>query len=319
LAQRTSSLTPIVNNASLDVIASPDYWQIRVHYPPDPVAVETFVDAIGVEVMKYISKILTVLLFTLGAQAALADDITFIDQCGVSSSANNETLIVTSDIQGEGYCIEISHENVTLDCQGHVLLAQPGAFGIRILDEAHYVTVRNCIFVSWFFGISSNGGWGLIEHNEIIDGGFGMTFTGDGNEIRHNKIMGGGWVGMDFYSNSDNNLIHLNSVHDKPGGMFIRHSSSNDIFHNIIIGNRGIGILLDDESNSNNVIGNRTNHNGRTGILLRESYENLVADNVANKNAIGIEETGEELDNTYEDNVCKANETVDSNIDGACK
>lgn len=270
--------------------------------------------------MKFLSKILTVLLFTLGAQAALADDITFIDQCGVSSSANNETLIVTSDIQGSGYCIEISHENVTLDCQGYVLLAQPsGSFGIRILDEAHYVTVRNCIVASWFFGITSQGGWGLIEHNEIIDGGFGMTFSGDGNEIRHNKIMGGSWVGMEFFSNSDNNLIHHNSVHDKQGGMFFRHSNSNDIFHNIIIGNRGVGILLADESNSNIVIRNRSNHNGLTGILLRESYENLVADNVANKNAIGIEETGEELDNTYEDNVCKANETVDSNIDGACK
>ena len=273
----------------------------------------------GVEVMKYLSKILTVLLFTLGAQAALADDITFIDQCGVSSSANNETLIVTSDIQGSGYCIFILHENVTLDCQGYVLSARQdgGAYGIRIFDEAHYVTVRNCILDFWFFAFTSQGDWGLIEHNEIIDGGFGMVFSGDGNEVRHNKIMGGSWVGMDFHSNSDNNLIHHNSVHDKPGGMFIRHSSSNDIFHNIIT-NSGIGIFLDDESNSNNVIGNRTN-NGRTGIFLSESYENLVADNVANKNAIGIEETGEELDNTYEDNVCKANETVDSNIDGACK
>jgi parallel beta-helix repeat protein len=281
--------------------------------------VETFVDAIGVEVMKYISKILTVLLFTLGAQAALADDITFIDQCGVSSSANNETLIVTSDIQGSGYCIDISHENVTLDCQGYVLLAQPsGAFGIRVLDEAHYVTVRNCILVSWFFGISSQGGWGLIEHNEIIDGGFGMTFTGDGNEIRHNKIMGGGWVGMDF-SNSDNNFIHHNSVHDKQGGMFIRNSSSNDIFHNIIIGNSGVGILLSDESNSNSVIRNRSNLNGWAGISLMESYENDVAGNTTNNNYIGIEEIGEDLNNIYGKNVCKANETLDSNIDGACK
>ena len=274
----------------------------------------------GVGVMKYLSAILTVLLFTLGAQATLADDITFIDQCGVSSSANNETLIVTSDIQGSGYCIDILHENVTLDCQGYVLLAQPsGTSGIYISDEAHYVTVRNCILDFWFFGISSKGGWGLIEHNEIINGGFGMTFSGDGNEIRHNKIMGGGWVGMDFYSNSDNNLIHHNSVHDKQGGMFIRHSSSNDISHNIIIGNSGVGILLDDESISNSVIKNKSIHNGLAGIRIQESYENLVADNVANKNAIGIEETGEELDNTYEDNVCKANETVDSNIDGACK
>ena len=38
-----------------------------------------------------------------------------------------------------------------------------------------------------------------------------------------------------------------------------------------------------------------------------------------NKNVIGIEETGEDLDNTYEDNVCKMIITVVSNIDGACK
>jgi parallel beta-helix repeat protein len=274
--------------------------------------------------MRFIFEILTVFVLVVIAQQAHANDYTLVDQCGVSSSANNETLIVTSDIQltpPAPPCIEISHENVTLDCQGYVLSAQLGglSLGIRVYDEAHYVTVRNCILTGyWFTGIGSAGSWGLIEHNEIIDGGFGMAFSGYGNEIRHNKIMGGGWVGMDF-SNSDNNFIHHNSVHDKQGGMFIRNSSSNDIFHNIIIGNDGAGILLDDESNSNSVIRNRSNNNGGAGILLHESYENLVEDNVANKNAIGIEDTGEELDNTYENNVCKANETVDSNIDGACK
>ena len=141
--------------------------------------------------MKYLSTIFTVLLLTIIAQETLANDYTLVDQCGVSSSANNETLIVTSDIQitDASPCINISHEHVTLDCQGYVLSTPPtGLFiGIRILDEAHYVTVRNCILVSWFLGISSQGSWGLIEHNEMIDGGFGKLFTGEDKMITPKK------------------------------------------------------------------------------------------------------------------------------------
>jgi hypothetical protein len=50
-----------------------------------------------------------------------------------------------------------------------------------------------------------------------------------------------------------------------------------------------------------------------------ESYENDVAGNTTNNNYIGIEEIGEDLNNIYGENVCKANETLESNIDGACK
>lgn len=268
--------------------------------------------------MKNLSKVLSVLFFALGAQATVANDITFIQQCGVSSSAQDETLIVTSDILTDTFlCIEISHENVTLDCQDYTLSAPLGMFfGIRILDEAHYVTVRNCKLVGFFMGITSQGSWGLFENNEMLDGGFGMIFSGGENEVRHNKIRRGGWVGMDF--RSDYNVVHHNSVHDKQGGMFFFNSSSNDIFHNVLIGNSGVGILFSDESNSNSATKNRAIRNGMAGIRLDESFENFVAGNVTNNNSIGIEETGGDLYNTYDGNVCEANEIVDSNVDGAC-
>ena len=97
--------------------------------------------------MKYLK--LLVLIFV--AESAFADDITFVDQCGFSSSADYQSIVVTNDIQLTNFgapCIDVSHEDVTLDCQGFVLSAPLGGLGIgvRVLDEAHNVTIRNCIF-----------------------------------------------------------------------------------------------------------------------------------------------------------------------------
>ena len=258
----------------------------------------------------------------LVAPAAFAEDATFIDQCGASSSAHGETMIVTGDILLEevyGTCISISHEHVTLDCQGYVLTAPLGGLprAVNIDDEAHFFAVRNCNLAgNWFFGINAWASWGLIEHNELQIAGFGIMSSGAENEIRHNNILEGGWTGISI-GNGNYNIVHHNSVHGKMGGIYIS-SSSNEISYNKFMEN-GFGIYMLDESDSNVIFKNRVNKNSVAGIRLMNSFENIVVGNVANNNGIGIEELGDDLNNTYVNNVCKSNEEMDSNVDGACK
>ena len=267
-------------------------------------------------------KHLFLLSAALLAQPIFADDTTFIDRCGISSIAHGETMVVTGDIlleEGSGTCISITHEHVTLDCQGYILTAPLGGLprAIDIDDEAHFFAVRNCKLAGyWFFGINAWASWGLIEHNELEIAGFGIMSSGTENEIRHNNIFEGGWVGISI-GNGNYNLVHHNSVHGKMGGIYVG-SSSNEISHNKFMEN-GFGIYLLDESDSNIILKNRVNRNEVAGIRLLNSFENFVVGNVANNNGIGIEELGEELNNTYVNNVCKSNEETDSNVDGACK
>lgn len=265
---------------------------------------------------------LILLCALISLQATAEDDVTFIDRCGVSSSSHGETMVVTGDIlleEAYGTCVSISHENVTLDCQGYVLTAPLGGLprAVNIEDEAHFVTVRNCkLSGNWFFGINTWASWGLIEQNELEIAGFGIMSTGTENEIRHNKILAGGWTAISI-GNGNFNLVHHNSVHGKMGGIYVG-SSSNEISYNQFMKN-GVGIYLLDESHSNVVFKNKANNNSNAGIRLLNSFENVVVGNVVNNNSIGIEELGEDLDNIYFNNVCKSNEKMDSNIDEACK
>lgn len=267
-------------------------------------------------------RCLFLLCAVLAAQTAVADDTAFFDQCGVSSSAHGETMVVTGDILLEevyGPCVNITHEYVTLDCQGYALTAPLGGLpkAVMVGDEAHFVTIRNCKLTgNWFIGISSWASWGLIEHNELQIAGFGIMTSGAENEIRYNNILEGGWTGISI-GTRDRNLVHHNSIHGKMGGIYVS-SSSNEISHNKLMGN-GVGIYLLDESESNVVYKNKANNNSFAGIRLLNSFENVIVGNVANNNDVGIEELGEDLDNLYMSNVCKSNDEMDSNIGGACK
>jgi parallel beta-helix repeat protein len=260
------------------------------------------------------------------ADSGFANNVTYIESCGASSSADGETIVVTSDIQQteSWICIEISHEDVTVDCQGYVLSApQPAGLinGIRILESGNNATVRNCTFAGyWWMGISSRGNSGLIEHNEFIDGGFGIVLSdSDGNELRHNKVIGNTWEGIVLSLSNENSIHHNQAQGVRGAGIAINsYSNFNDLSHNVTHEN-GVGIALRNPSSNNSVFKNRGNSNRGAGISLMESYENDVAGNTTNNNYIGIEEIGEDLNNIYGENVCKANETLDSNIDGACK
>jgi len=259
----------------------------------------------------------------LSAQATVADDITFIDQCGVSSSAHGETMVVTGDILLEevyGTCVSISHENVTLDCQGYVLTAPLGGLprAVNIDDEAHFVTVRNCKLSGyWFFGINTWANSGLIEHKELEIAGVGVMSSGSENEIRFNKIVEGGWVAISL-GDAHYNWIHHNNIFDKQAGIILNQSRLNEVSYNVLIGNGGTGIGLFSDSNQNTIMKNKS-HRNMYGFSLSDSYENLVIDNIANNNDIGFRDTGDELDNIYEGNICNANSIQDSNVDGLCK
>ena len=99
-------------------------------------------------------------------------------------------------------------------------------------------------------------------------------------------------------------------------GMLLSNSHNNDVVDNRFGKNRtGIYLL---ESHENSLFDNVSKGNVQAGIRLRDSRNNEVADSNASLNDIGIEEIGEDLNNIYEDNVCRNNTTIGSNVEGAC-
>jgi len=274
--------------------------------------------------MKTSTTLIALLLLTLIYQTSLASDVTYVDTCGVGSKTNNETMVVTNDIQAtnsDDPCITISHEDVTLECDGHLLSgANSGPdLGISIKEVANGVTVRDCKLSGWFLSIVQASHNGLIEDNLITDCGFGIVLeAANGNDIFTNKI---GRCSNDAFQliGANENFFRDNGAYENPvsNGLYLENSHNNDIVDSRF-GRNFMGIFLF-ESNGNNVIDIVSKgHWPSAGIRLEKSHDNLVADSNASRNDIGIEEIGEDLNNIYEDNVCRTNATAASNIENAC-
>jgi len=252
---------------------------------------------------------------------SFANDMTYVDSCGVNSNADYETLIVTEDIVGTATdytCITITHEHVTLDCQDYYLINTSGGLsqGIVVGDTGNFVTIKRCKLQNWFRSITQKADDGLIDKNEVVNGGWGIALSlANNNEVRRNRVENQSWDGIAVIQ-SHNNFFWQNRSYNNPArGILLDGSDSNDLVKNRFQNNSG-GIYVIG-SNENNLVGNAATLNDSFGIKLSSSYDNIVTDNRVMKNDIGIEEQGEEMNNIFEDNICVKNIT-DSNVPDAC-
>jgi len=113
---------------------------------------------------------------------------------------------------------------------------------------------------------------GEDKHDTIVDG----NFTGTGIHITVNNVTISGFT----IQNSGEELW-------VPGGIFVDHSSGNNVSNNIIT-NNGVGMFLQD-SNNNTISGNNVSSNKHSGIGIERSYNNtLIGNTVFSNNYRGI-------------------------------
>lgn len=112
---------------------------------------------------------------------------------------------------------------------------------------------------------------GEDKNNTIIDGeNKGTTIT-----IKNNNII------IKEFTIKSNENIYFSS------GIEILDSDNNEITNNIIINNYD-GITINN-SNNNNIYNNKIQNNGRTGILIKNSDQNIINENnISNNNNFGI-------------------------------
>ncbi|VVB73677.1 Periplasmic copper-binding protein (NosD) [uncultured archaeon] len=143
----------------------------------------------------------------------------------------NEIYTLTSDIVSNNVCFTITADDVTLDCDGHMITAAGN--GIDITGQ--HATIKNCNIVADGFGIFFNGAsYGTIENNTASSNGiFGIYLTSSSDNT--------------FTNNNISSTIHI--------GAYIESSSGNTFISNTISGiSRGISLYAN--SNSNTFISN---------------------------------------------------------------
>jgi len=218
--------------------------------------------------------------FFLSSKGVIALEIiisscTTLDQAGATYYLNQS--IWDSNVS---ICMDITANNITLDCQGYTIdgddyLARIAIWIYRSSPENTNITIKNCIISDYGDGV-----YLYNANNNTIANTTSKSNRGYDLEIGYYGY------GIHLYNSSDNRVINCmaNSNHDD--GIYLEDSSGNEIVNCTANSNHDDGIYL--YNSPNNEIVNCTANSNCYGIHLYNSPNNEIVNCTANSNHDGI-------------------------------
>lgn len=206
-----------------------------------------------------------------------------ISKCEVLD-ISGATYYLTQDILDypNSTCIEITANNVTLDCQNHII------DGIDIQDSkgiyirASGTRIVNCVVSDWYFGVYFSSNYNRIE-NVSAKSNYDAFYlpVSSYNRITLSNVMGNN-KGLFLIGNSNFNIIEKTNLEDNGYGVYLESSESNVLDGINSKGNYHSGIF---RFSSNNTVKNSIIENsGFTGISIyyNGTLPNLIFNNLFN-------------------------------------
>jgi hypothetical protein len=209
--------------------------------------------------------IIFVLAFLLLLPLAKAD--TYLTSCAVLDTPG-ETYYLTQDIidSTAPLCMNITADNVTLDCQGHTIdgVNATNTVGISANDRNN-VTIKNCVLTEWYRPITVTNSNDIIVRNNSIDcGSLASGVTG----IRPGS--------------TNNLLIESNNISSCRYDIWTDTGLNNTIFRYNIFNNTKIALGIGQYNYNNSVINNTFDIRGAnlvTGIAIMSGSKNITIKN----------------------------------------
>ena len=216
--------------------------------------------------------------------------VTNVSSCGIISSPGEYTLNKSIIISGAN-CINITTDDVTLDCQGYSINGT-GYDGIHTVT-ANNVIIKNCKISGFVNGICPSGSGSVtIINNTLINNARGIELGSSNCNVINNTLNNNSQYGLFLYQyNNDNNITNNTINFNGDYGVYMYRSSNNTFTSNIINNNTDHGIYVYDNSDDNTFISNRLKDNigsNVDGIRIQNSSNNNLINNIINNSKAGI-------------------------------
>ncbi len=206
----------------------------------------------------------------------------------VTATATEGTMHVVVDTtlnEDHNGPIEISAENVALDCAGHTVSGASvaiNAAGINVLRDG--VTVRNCVVSGFTLGIRAKSVSGILLANNVVSDNeeVGIDLLGiENSEIMSNVSTGNFLQGI-FLGQSDGVALIGNTVTgNRDQGILLIGSTQLSVSRNIAAGNL-YGIAIDETHDSLFTLNDASDN--ETGFLDFRGFRNTFTSNTAHRN-----------------------------------
>lgn len=248
--------------------------------------------------VKKISIIVVFLIVLINLSFVIAIDV---NSCQTLSS-NDTFYTLTGNIESAGTCIQITNNNITLDCKGYSIRYSSTGSGVNgIISNANFTNIMNCKFLSG--DLNSKIGKGIyyenVDNGSIINNtfmiddinNFGVDFlNSQGNNISNNfiNVSGAGSIAVRLNSISKDNNLNSNEINlmaDNVKGIYINNSDSNLILRNIVNSWFEVNYLIYMSSSNNSLLNNNQflaySYNS-FGVYSSYSGDNLIINNLIN-------------------------------------
>jgi parallel beta-helix repeat protein len=223
-----------------------------------------------------------------------------IDNAGNVNSTEENTININStlvfnctnlDVVGKNYflqsdiinnevtslaCINITKQNITLDCQGHLIFSVQNISGIYTIMRN--VTIQNC-------NVDIGGG----NKTNVSAVGIYYNYTGQYGKILNNTVNATYGIYLNYYANG--NTLANNTAYGGPLGraIYLNIASNNNLTSNTGITLGGYTIIIEQSSNDNLLKDNIGVSSSLPGIRIGVTYNNILINNTGASNiSVGI-------------------------------
>jgi parallel beta-helix repeat protein len=244
-----------------------------------------------------------------------------ISNCSVLNETG-ATYYLTQDIidSNVSTCIDITANNITLDCQGHMIDGTDVDISKGVYINNNYVTIKNCLLSDWYDSIyvySPYSPYAVIKNTTISSSTDKGIFLTSYNNTIINVTFSNNYAGLGIYNH--NNTVENSSFSGNSYGIYIQSGKYNTIKNNRIdsSGIRGIYLALSDSDDNyiyNNLFNNVNNFGIESGSISYWNTTYQIGTNIWNSSLgyIGGNLWTNPANNGYSD-TC-----VDADYNGFC-
>jgi parallel beta-helix repeat protein len=195
-----------------------------------------------------------------------------ISDCSVLNETE-KTYYLTADITNSesSSCMNITANDVTLDCQGHTIDGKDTLNTYGIYSGQSGTIINNCTLTDWhkgaYFSSSNNC---LVNNTATSSNTFGV-YVGDSNSITIENHLSttDGAEGIYLYSTDDSLISAANFNND--AWAITLFSSDNNIIKNNSFSSDSRGIVLTVSSNNNEIYDNKITSSSDYGIYFGDN------------------------------------------------
>jgi parallel beta-helix repeat protein len=193
----------------------------------------------------------------------------FLSGCSILDKERT-IYYLTTDILNSGtdYCMNISANNVVLDCQGHTIDGKGastfnGIYAFRSPPTTTNITINNCTVTEWATG--------------------GITFfSASGNTIKNSAANSNTDSGIYLVISPNNQLSNITANSNSNYGIWLSNSLNNQLSNITANSNQDYGIYLYVSSNNNQITNSIVQGNTVAGIYIATSQSNKIYNNLFN-------------------------------------